>query len=410
MQFPWIPDLPQHSMLRRVLLLRALALGAQLIGVGLAQLWLGVNLPLLPLAVILLCNVLSMIWTGWRLQSSVPVGEWGLFAQLLADVMNWSALLYFCGGATNPFVSFLLAILALAAAMLPPRLVVLLAVIALAAYSLLNHYYQPLELASSEQAITYHLAGMWVNFVLSSLVIAGFVARISSALRERDAQLAQARERQLQNAQLLALGTQAASAAHALATPLSTFAVLLGELRDQAGPGQALHPYLEDLQLMEKQMEACQATLKAMRRQPGSDQAYLHDWLPEYVQNWRLQYPQVECSLHLGAAPRLHLRDLQAQAQILQTLLDNARAVSERIEISVHEANGRYWLQVRDEGPGIDPDLLARLGHAPVASSSGGQGIGLWLACASARQIGIELEFSRPETGGTCARLSLALV
>jgi len=80
----------------------------------------------------------------------------------------------------------------------------------------------------------YHLAGMWVNFALSALVISWFVTRISATLRQRDAQLAQARERQAQRAHVLALGTLAASSAHALATPLATIAVLVGELRHHA--------------------------------------------------------------------------------------------------------------------------------------------------------------------------------
>jgi len=64
---------------------------------------------------------------------------------------------------------------------------------------------------------------------------------------------------------------------------------------------------------------------------------------------------------------------------------------------------------VHDGGPGIHAPLLKRLGHDQVNSTTGGQGMGLMLAFATARQIGGEIRLSSPPSGGTLATLTIPL-
>src|SRR6478736_732190 len=75
-------------------------------------------------------------------------GEREFFIQLLLDCLVLSGMLYVAGGATNPFVSYFLVPIALAAATLPRAYTVLLTVCCLVAYSLLLMYYWPLQALS----------------------------------------------------------------------------------------------------------------------------------------------------------------------------------------------------------------------------------------------------------------------
>ena len=65
-----------------------------------------------------------------------------------------------------------------------------------------------------------HLRGMWAAFAVAAVFIVYFVGRIRRALFERDAELAQSRERNARSEKLASLATLAAGAAHELATPL----------------------------------------------------------------------------------------------------------------------------------------------------------------------------------------------
>ncbi len=419
---PLGPSLPQHPLLSRLFWLRWAMVAGELLVLAGAQAWLHITLPLTALVALIALQALINGVTWLRMRWPRPAEQGELLLQLLLDVAVLTALLYFSGGSTNPFVSFYLPALAAGAASLAWPYALLLAACALGAYSGLVYFYQPLHIHDHDQAMAYHLAGMWINFSISALLITWFVSRIAAAVRTRDGQLAQARERQLQSQRILALGTQAAGAAHALNTPLSTVAVIAGELRREMADNPALAPYDEDLRIVEEQIAACKTALESMRldadaqaRNEGS--APLAPWLRSLLEGWRLRHPAVLLVAEVHQ-PEWRASQLQDLSQILLTLLDNAaHAVRERgqkgeIRIRLSEADTlsrdgrrRAIIAVADNGCGIAPELLQRLGRGPVASSSGGSGIGLMLAFASAVHLGGKLHLHSTPGQGSVAEL-----
>lgn len=147
-----------------------------------------------------------------------------------------STLLYYSGGSTNPFVSYYLVPLTIAAATLPWIYSMVLSGLALTGYTLLLIWYHPLHLQAVQHEamlINLHLFGMWLNFALSAAFITFFVVKMSEALRWQAHMQAERREESMRDQQLLAVATQAAGAAHELGTPLATMSVLLNELRQE---------------------------------------------------------------------------------------------------------------------------------------------------------------------------------
>jgi len=74
----------------------------------------------------------------------------GLFLQLLLDLLNWSALLYLCGGATNPFRFLLFGNFGGGSGYFARALGGVAGTLSLLAYSLLSYFYLPLRLANTE--------------------------------------------------------------------------------------------------------------------------------------------------------------------------------------------------------------------------------------------------------------------
>ena len=121
----------------RLTFIRTLVLAAQAGSVGLAY-WLELlPLPWFQLAATLGCSMLLCVFTAIRLRTSWPVTELEYAVQLACDLFIHSALLYFSGGSTNPFVSYYLVPLTIAAVTLPWRYSVILSGIALTMYTLL---------------------------------------------------------------------------------------------------------------------------------------------------------------------------------------------------------------------------------------------------------------------------------
>ncbi len=420
----------RHSLvsLRRLCWLRWALLAGQAMLLVSCESVAGIMLPYKPLLFLFTVqtafNLYSVARLRWHATRGSMPGDGELMVQMMVDLTALSAILFYTGGATNPFVSFYLPGLAIAAAILPWRLVVVLAVYALSCYSLLLLEYLPLHLHNPDNAVNYHLAGMWLNFVASAVMIAFFVARLSNVLRQRDAQLNHARELLLREARVEALNDQAAAVAHEIGTPLATLAVIAGELRADAEDARrgatTVAGYLSDLRTMEQQLELCRSILARLREDHETLAPQRIDaWIASFVERWQLRHPQASLQADVLPEAAAQAVDTARVSQILTIVLDNAarsqygegggtrQAPPLALTVSV-DTDTLVW-RVTDHGSGIAPGLRAQLGEAPVASSHGGQGIGLYLAQSAARQLGGGLAWRDNPAGGTVTELRLPL-
>lgn len=394
----------------RLVLLRWWWVAGLAVAVLSAPTFLAIALPLPPLiAGLLLLAGFNLISQRRAAQRDFDTAE--LAAQLGIDLTGMSVLLYLTGGATNPLVSLLLLPVAIAALTLPGVWVAGITGIAIGAYSFLMLYSLPLAIADAERATRLHLAGMWLTFLVSSVLIAWFITRMTAAIRHRDAQLAEAREAALHNSQVVALGQLAAGAAHELGTPLATMNVLTGELLQD---GRLPEDAKQDLQLMHRQIALCKELIGGLTRRAGIGRAgdvqrvVVTDWLTGLLSRWRSLQPQASCACVIdtpGDAPSVDATPALEQAVV--NLLNNAAQVAPQ-EMRVHLAwdAADIRIAVHDQGPGFPVDVLKYAGDEPVVSQTQGAGIGLWLTRAAVRQAGGRLELENP-TAGAVATLIL---
>lgn len=390
--------------------LRSLAIIGQLVTIAVVQRFFGVHLPLPAMLIVIALETIFNALTWVRVMSARPETNLELLGQLWVDLGALSALLFLSGGTTNPFVSLYLPSLAIAAAVLPWRLMIWLAVFAMCCYVALDYDSVPLNMDNPANLFDYYRMGMWVNFMVSVGLIAWFVARMSNALRQRDAALGEAQQRLLRDERAVALGVQAATVAHEIGTPLSTIAMLAEELREAARGDQGLAPYAADLALLERQMTLCTSALARLRSRASvsSNRERLDEWLARFCDQWRLRHPHVKFErLHAPSAD-VWLDDTAAVGQILTILLDNAaRASRDRVTLAASVADERVEFEVCDYGPGIAPSLRAKLGAVPVDSTQGGHGVGLYLAFAAAARLRGSVELLEGAPRGTRALLRL---
>ncbi|APA86084.1 HAMP domain-containing histidine kinase [Paraburkholderia sprentiae WSM5005] len=397
--------------------LRSLAIIGQLLTIAFVQIFLGANLPLPAMLLVIGLEVLFNALTWWRVSRQRPESNVELFGQIWVDLGALSALLFLSGGTTNPFVSLYLPSLAIAAAVLPWYLMAWLAAFAVACYAMLSFDSVPLNLENPANLFDYYRSGMWVNFMVSVGLIAWFVARMSRALRLRDAALGEAQQRLLHDERAVALGVQAATVAHEIGTPLSTIAMLSEELRDAARTDTGLAPYRADLELLEQQMTLCTSALARLRSRATTttNSQPVDEWLESFAEQWRLRHPHVTFE-RIGTPPAdVSLNDTVAVSQILTILLDNAaRASRDHVTLSCALAprGGQIVFEVCDHGPGIPAALRGSLGAMPVDSTQGGHGVGLYLAFSAAARLKGSIELTDANGGkprGTRAVLRLPL-
>ena len=341
--------------------------------------------------------------------------------QLSLDLLAWGGYLFLSGGATNPLISLFLPLVAIGALILTPRQAWLLALGSILIYSLLWYFYVPLHIADFARAGTLHLFGMWLVFALSAVLVVGFILQLTGGIRRRDRELAIARERAIRDDWLIALGSQAAGAAHELGTPLASLNVLADDLLDDA---RLPPPLAADVQAMKTEIRRCKETLsqltaRAAQAQVQTGQAPAQpaaDWLRRLLQVWQSRHPTLAVAWNPG--PNLHEHPLPADIaleQALSHLFDNARkAGASHIQVRAEAQWGWLVVEIQDDGRGMSPAALDAFIRRQPLESTAGLGVGLLLGRAAIERRGGSLSFIATDDGldqgpGTCVQVRLPL-
>ncbi|MCL1077382.1 sensor histidine kinase [Parashewanella spongiae] len=309
----------------------------------------------------------------------------GLFWLLLIDNAFWLSWLYLTGGATNAFISSLLIPIAIAAIALPIWNSLLLSIINCLAYSVM------LYLSSDNNHMAHmnmgaHYIGMWLNFILSAVVINASLTLISRKLRQRDSQLSQLRESQLKQEQLVALGATSAQMAHQLATPLCSMRLWLDEISEKY-THQGINEINANLIRCESSLKELRMATEAIRE--GNKQSWPVDrFIQDVKKKTQLLLPHHEITWTIPNDSK-HLVSIDhGVLPALITLIDNAAKASfdfmtqAKVELAIELSPHHLVINIRDFGKGIDSNLSPYLGHKMVPSNNG-LGIALLLTNAT---------------------------
>lgn len=406
---------PSRQNLWRLIFIRLLVLTAQAASVLGAWLSGWFALEWMPLLLTLSVSAGISLLSLLRLLRDWPVTDVEYGAQLLFDILVHSVLLYYAGGPANPFASYFLVPLTIAAATLSWVYTAFLASVAMVAYSLLLFWYHPLslfEMPVRDSQIDIRVIGMWLNFAMSAGLITLFVVHMAQALRKHADRLAERREQSMRDAQLLGIASVAAGAAHELSTPLSTMSVLLKDLRaDYTDP-----QIQEDLELLQEQVRQCKESLQQMvrsaefnRNQPHNRQP-ADEWLKGLLERWQLMRPEVSWQMKpmpQGPAPLVQSSPELGQS-ILNLLNNAADACPDNISVELEWNAQRLRLCIRDHGPGVPLHIAEQLGTAFVTTKGKkGFGLGLFLSQAAVERIGGSVKLFNQDGGGTLTQVIL---
>lgn len=398
------------------------AVVGQAVTIAVAILGLKLDVPVLPLALLVGLTVVSNAALSVRLRRAKEVSTRTVGLVLGVDVVVLFGLLHFTGGPSNPFSVMYLVQITLAALVLGMRWAMAMVALSAVSFATLFFWHVPVEGMNHAHhhhhegsAFSAHLQGMWIAFTIAASLIAYFVARVASALRAREAELAQARANAARTEKLASLTTLAAGAAHELGTPLGTIAIASKELertiRSNADDA------IEDARLIRTEVERCRDIVQRMSAHAGETIGELpRPTTAEDVFRGCIDRLGKEASENVVVQPGEKARfscPPEGAIQVLLNLVQNARwAVRDRggnVVLSSECTQEGVRLVVTDNGIGMTQDVLSRIGE-PFVTTKGpgeGMGLGLFLARTFAERWGGSFDIRSSNGAGTVAVLEL---
>ncbi len=145
----------------------------------------------------------------------------------------------------------------------------------------------------------------------------------------------------------------------------------------------------------------------------GSEEAACNADLNEIVREVCSRYLQGGHTLavRLGALPEFLFRPLALRRVVTNLVENGVRYGRLEIEVQTGVEAERFWLEVRDRGPGVPAELLASLNRPFVRGSAArlelGSGLGLAIVDRIVRSHGGQLELRNRPEGGFLARVKL---
>ncbi len=419
--------------------LRTAAVIGQLLTIVIVAWGFHVPVAVVPLlAIVLLTAATNVVFHVWclRIGSSTIVEHPGsriesvLGSILLLDLLALTLLLGCSGGIDNPFALFYLVNLALSAVLLSPGWAWTMAGLAGIGFLALLKFRLPFPLDGVDhvdlpfgwgewESATVNRMGQLTALATCATVITYFVTRVTRDQRRLESELRVIDQRRARSEKLEALGTLAGGAAHELASPLSTIAVVAKELERRVKGSEAETALGEDLRLMRDEVARCRRILDRMSARAGQMVGEVvvtlrpRELIEEIVTGLRQQD-----RVRIVMAPAAEAVTLDVPktglAQALRGIVQNGLDASHPegvVTVTAEIESKRLRIEIRDEGPGMPPDVMARAGE-PFFTTKGvgaGMGLGLFLARSVIERLGGAFELRSEEGRGTVARVLLPL-
>jgi two-component system, sensor histidine kinase RegB len=377
--------------LRWLLYVRWVALAGQVATIILTDRFLDISFNMGGLVLCLGFTTATNAWIQWRGGILKKHPAMTVAALLMTDSLILTIMLFLSGGAHNPFTSFYLLHVTLAAVLLPGVWALLISCLSIGGFVWLYLSSEPVchtGVLNSGISQDLHFQGMVISFALTAIFITYFVGRIQLDLRRSNLALENAHKELGKRERFASLTTLAAGVAHELATPLGTIALVSKELENTIGNANDHDVVMEDARIIRREIERCRLIIE--RLSVGTDPlesaqaesfsvqdaiTALLEYLPEsHRRRLKVNFDDAKDETLVMA--------LNPLMRSLSTLIKNAVEADpdeKEVELNVRHSSEEMIFEVKDDGSGMDEQVLSKIGEPFFTTKEPGKGMGLGL-------------------------------
>ncbi|MBU6235350.1 MAG: ActS/PrrB/RegB family redox-sensitive histidine kinase [Alphaproteobacteria bacterium] len=395
-----------------IIFMRWLAATVQLLSVMGADALTGVELPYIPLLMLIAAAGVANIY-AMTVHKRRQVPEETVQLHLTFDILQFTGFLYFTGGTHNPFSILLLAPLAMGASLLSLFSLCVLIILTLFCLSILAFGAYPLDWQGGPPVFPpQYLHAQWVA-QLAALIVISFIIwrlamegrRINHALQRTHAILEERRR-------MTALGALAAAAVHELGSPLGTIAIITRELEREITPDD---PIADDIALLKTEADKCKAILADIARNPvktfDKKEAMRLDRLVLEIAS---EHNHSERPVAINATSPVpeNLPSITKDVNLaygLGNFIGNAASFAKsKIDIVIEGTSEIVEITIHDDGPGFEPAVLKVIGQPYIStreSKHDHMGLGIFISISLLEATGAAVFFANHPDGGANIRI-----
>ncbi len=250
-----------------------------------------------------------------------------------------------------------------------------------------------------------YLVGVWLSIAVAIGVTSLYAFQVTEESRQLSDALAATELVLTREQHLTQIDGLAAAAAHELGTPLSTIFLISRELERAIADDS---PIAGDLKTLREQAQRCRDILAKITQLSSSgapfDRMPLSTLIEEAVAPHRDFDVAIKVRIAIGVTREpVGMRNpaiLYGVGNILENAVDFARSA---VEVNASWNNETVEIVISDDGPGIAPDMLKRIGEPYLSrrrsaddaeSGHGGLGLGVFIARTLLERTGAKVSFT----------------
>lgn len=272
------------------------------------------------------------------------------------------------------------------------------------------HLYLGYALSGMEEMIA---LSRRTSFFLSGLILLAGAIFFRGLFQLQSRYLAKAREAEterLEKERFREISAFTSGVAHEIKNPLNSLSLLFELLLNKTPPEakDGLELGKTQVQTIARIVDRFSSAVKPVR--PVSSILFLDDVLRLAAGSLAAEDPEASTRLRVETEPGVRLTgDGELLSQALLNLLKNAVEASSSAPVWVEGRRNkkRVEIRVRDEGPGMPPEAMARVFEPFYTTKEKGMGIGLFLAKKIVEAHGGTIEARSREGEGTEFRIEL---
>ena len=391
-----------------ILRLRWLAVLGQLSAIFIVVQGLDFDTPVVPcLVVVGFSAAINLVVQAFfsTVQRIAPVYAAALLALNIAEL---ATLLSLTGGLQNPFSFLFLAPVLISATALPIRYTIVLGILAATCATVLGFFHLPLPWDNDAPLVlpgTY-MVGVWFSIVLAIGVTSLYAFQVTEQARKLSDALAATELVLTREQHLTQLDGLAAAAAHELGTPLSTIFLIARELEKlPQGEGEIGDQFRADIRTVRDQSQRCKEILSKLTQLSSQGAPFDRMPLSTLIEESIAPHRDFGIDIKMRVATSVEAEPITMRnpavlygvGNIMENAVDFAHAT---VEVNAWWNRDQVEIIISDDGPGIAPDLLKRIGEPYLSrrpdseDSGGGLGLGVFIARTLLERTGARVTFS----------------